>query len=370
MLKDIYKDISAFHPGYYVQEIIEDMGITQSEFAKRLNTTSKTLSKLLNGEIPLSNDLAENLSLMLGTSINVWINLQKKYEEKCSEIDKKRKIDKEKKFLKMLDYNYFVALKVVEPHEDENHRIIDLCTALKVSSLSILEQPDLLTACKTSILDVQTKNVVNANAWIQLGENIARNTNCSEYSKEKLKKILKELRGLTRENLSLAFSIIKEKLANCGIVLVALPYLKNSGLNGAVKWLTKDKVMLLINDRGKDTALFWFTLFHELKHVLQKKLKAVYLTTTKEHKNILTLGRNDEKEEQEANEFARDQLIDKRKYIKFVELRKFTFENIKRFANELNIAEEIVVGRLKYDGYLKWSEYPQLQCKYQFVIEG
>ena len=93
MLKDIYKDISAFHPGYYVQEIIEDMGITQSEFAKRLNTTSKTLSKLLNGEIPLSNDLAENLSLMLGTSINVWINLQKKYEEKCSEIDKKRKID-------------------------------------------------------------------------------------------------------------------------------------------------------------------------------------------------------------------------------------------------------------------------------------
>ena len=55
------------------------------------------------------------------------------------------------------------------------------------------------------------------------------------------------------------------------------------------KWLTKDKVMLLINDRGKDTALFWFTLFHELKHVLQKKLKAVYLTTTKEHKNIFRL---------------------------------------------------------------------------------
>ncbi len=32
-----YNDITAFHPGYYVAEVIEDMGITQEEFAARLN---------------------------------------------------------------------------------------------------------------------------------------------------------------------------------------------------------------------------------------------------------------------------------------------------------------------------------------------
>ena len=29
-----YKDIVAFHPGYYIADIIEDMGISQAEFHK------------------------------------------------------------------------------------------------------------------------------------------------------------------------------------------------------------------------------------------------------------------------------------------------------------------------------------------------
>ena len=31
-----YKDIVAFHPGYYIADIIEDMEISQAEFAARL----------------------------------------------------------------------------------------------------------------------------------------------------------------------------------------------------------------------------------------------------------------------------------------------------------------------------------------------
>ena len=38
-----------FHPGYYIEEIIEDMGLTQQEFAQRLDTTPKNISKLVNG---------------------------------------------------------------------------------------------------------------------------------------------------------------------------------------------------------------------------------------------------------------------------------------------------------------------------------
>ena len=54
-----YKDIVAFHPGYYVADIIEDMGISQAEFATRMGTTAKTLSNLVNGQINLSNDLTK-----------------------------------------------------------------------------------------------------------------------------------------------------------------------------------------------------------------------------------------------------------------------------------------------------------------------
>lgn len=45
---DEYKDIVAFHPGYYIADIIEDMEIRQAEFATRMGTTAKTLSQLIN----------------------------------------------------------------------------------------------------------------------------------------------------------------------------------------------------------------------------------------------------------------------------------------------------------------------------------
>jgi HTH-type transcriptional regulator/antitoxin HigA len=96
MSKTEYQDIIAFHPGYYLKEIVEDMEITQDEFAKRLNTTPKTISKLLSGQIPLSDDIAMKLSIMLGTDVDLWLNLQKKYDEKLIEIERKKELEKEK----------------------------------------------------------------------------------------------------------------------------------------------------------------------------------------------------------------------------------------------------------------------------------
>ena len=40
-----YKDLIAFHPGQYVEELIEDYNVTQKEFAERLGVSAKTVSK-------------------------------------------------------------------------------------------------------------------------------------------------------------------------------------------------------------------------------------------------------------------------------------------------------------------------------------
>lgn len=40
----------AFHPGYYVAEVIADLEMSHSDFAKRLGVTPKHLCKLLTGK--------------------------------------------------------------------------------------------------------------------------------------------------------------------------------------------------------------------------------------------------------------------------------------------------------------------------------
>lgn len=89
-----YKDLMAFHPGYYIAEIIEEMEITQAEFASRMGTNTKTLSYLINGQADITVDLAKKLSVMMGTSVEVWLNLQKTYDQKLIEIKKAKNLDK------------------------------------------------------------------------------------------------------------------------------------------------------------------------------------------------------------------------------------------------------------------------------------
>ena len=81
-----YKDLIAFHPGQYVEELIEDYNVTQKEFAERLGISEIKLYKLVNGEESISNDIARKLAKITNISIITWLNLQNAYDVKIAEI--------------------------------------------------------------------------------------------------------------------------------------------------------------------------------------------------------------------------------------------------------------------------------------------
>ena len=108
-----YENVIAFHPGFYIEEIIEELEMTQEEFAKRLDVSAKTISKLINAQIPLSDILASKISIMLGIRAETLINLQKTYDLKVLEIEKVQKLNAQKEVAKEIDYNYFVQNKIL-----------------------------------------------------------------------------------------------------------------------------------------------------------------------------------------------------------------------------------------------------------------
>lgn len=169
-----YKDIMAFHPGYYVAEIIEDMEISQDEFATRLGTTGKTVSKLVRGQINLSNDLAKKLSVMLGTSVEIWLNLQSTYEKKIIEIECEKDFDEQKSIARLIDYAYFVKLAGIPETKNIHEKVQNLCKYFMISDLRILREPDFLVNFRTGISTVEEKNIINSRAWIQTAMNISK----------------------------------------------------------------------------------------------------------------------------------------------------------------------------------------------------
>lgn len=83
-----YNEKIAFHPGYYIEEMIKEGQITKNEFAKKLNMTPETLTLLLNGKQNVTSDIAEKLSKIAGTSAILWLNLQQAYDKTITDFKK------------------------------------------------------------------------------------------------------------------------------------------------------------------------------------------------------------------------------------------------------------------------------------------
>ncbi len=79
----------AFHPGYYLKEVIEELNLTQSEFAQNLGVTEEHLCELLVGTQNLTIDVVSKLSEFMGTSVEFWMNLQRSYSEAISKSEEK-----------------------------------------------------------------------------------------------------------------------------------------------------------------------------------------------------------------------------------------------------------------------------------------
>jgi addiction module HigA family antidote len=133
-----YNDTIAFHPGYYIKEIIDESGLTQDDFAKRLDTTPKNLSLLLRGEQSLSIDIAMKLSRMIGTSVSYWLNLQNAYDSLIAEFKSNEELVEERRIFEYLDYRYFKGnYRLPDLPRKKNEQIKQVREFLKVATLSV-----------------------------------------------------------------------------------------------------------------------------------------------------------------------------------------------------------------------------------------
>ncbi len=362
MLKEEYKNIIAFHPGYYLTDVIEELEMTQDEFAKRLGTTGKTVSLLLNGQTPLTNDLAMKISAMLGISVETLLNLQKTYDEKKIEIDQARALDEQIEVVDVIDYTYFVKHRFLPDVKTKPEKIKNLCAFLKVSDLKILNRRDLLASFRTTVTSVTDKNVINANVWLQTALNKGLAMEVATFDEKKLKSHIKEIRSMTLQEPSEFLPRLCQIFKECGVAFVLLPALKNCGINGVVKWY-EDKVVLALNDRFKYADAFWFSLFHEIKHVFQKKKTKVII-------NCDDFSELEKEFEDEANDYATDTLIPKEAYHGYFDDKgKYISKNdVKFFARHIGVHPGIVVGRLQHDDKIAHSSMSDMRQKYMIVV--
>ncbi len=72
------------HPGEYVREALEDLGLTQAALAKALGVSAMRISHLVREERPVTAEMALRLGQAFGQSPQYWLNLQADYDLKIA----------------------------------------------------------------------------------------------------------------------------------------------------------------------------------------------------------------------------------------------------------------------------------------------
>jgi addiction module HigA family antidote len=69
------------HPGLIVKDVlIDNTNLSVTEAAEKLGISRTSLSQLINCHNRISPEMALRLSKLLGTSIEMWLNLQAQYD--------------------------------------------------------------------------------------------------------------------------------------------------------------------------------------------------------------------------------------------------------------------------------------------------
>ena len=135
----------AIPPGETIKEALEIRNITQKEFSKRMGMSEKHISKLINGEVQLTIEMANKLEMVLGIPAIFWCNLESNYREDLLKIKEEKEIVNEIEILDQYPYDEMAELGWVKVVFPALERVYELRKFFEVANLEYISEfhPDL-----------------------------------------------------------------------------------------------------------------------------------------------------------------------------------------------------------------------------------
>ncbi len=344
----------AIPPGETLKEAMESLDMTQKELSVRTGLTVQSLNRIFKGEQPVTYETANRLELTTGISARMWNNLESQYREQLAKIREREQLESDLGWLKTIPTRELIERDAIACQKEKTLLLRETLKFYGVSSVpawkGIWEEPE-VAARRSHCFETRPGP---ASAWLRLGEIEAHQIDCATYDKTKFSRAVERIRLLTIKDPEEFIPEMRTLCSKAGVALALIPEMKKVPWNGATRWLSAAKAMILLNLRGRTEDQFWFSFFHEAGHTLRDNKKDVYIND----------GSLDDPRERRANEFAAETLIPKDLEPEIVSIRSGA--DIKIIAKKLKISSGIVVGRFQHLTE-KWSRFNNLKRKFKWI---
>lgn len=347
-------------PGDTLLDVLEERGMSQAELAERTGRPRKTINEIINAKTAITPDTALQLERVLGIPAQFWSQREQNYQDSLARQRERDRLEKQSEWADQFPFKDMVKLGWVEATQDT----IQQCqTLLNLFAVASPEQwakhwGNRYVAYRKSVA-FETDSFATI-AWLRQGELKAEKLNCQPYNATRFRKTLDEIRTLTVQPQQVFVPKIVSLCAEAGVAVVFVPELPKTRVCGVARWLTSTKPLIQMSFRYRSNDHFWFTFFHESKHVLQEIKDEIFLEGLADYDP-------DSPMEQEANQFSANHLIPPSTFERFVARHnRFSKVVIEQFAAEIGIAPGIVVGRLQHDDVLAKSYCNELKQRIQW----
>lgn len=338
-------------PGATIREQLIDRGMNQKEFALRMDMSEKHISRLINGEVRLTPDVAVRLEMVLGVPARFWSNLEAIYREKLEKVRVENAMDSDIEVARLLPYNEMAKLTWVPETNNQTEKVEYLRKYFGVVELSLLDNTQITKiACRR--LAITEKSDLALLAWAQEIKILSRGIKTEPVNIKGLIDNMQMVKRMTRLQEGEFCPKLQHILSQYGIALIILPHLRGSFLQGA-SFMEGNKIVVGLTTRRKTSDIFWFSLFHEFGHIVLGHIGKPDGTT--------------KKDEDDADQWAQNTLIAPDRYEEF-KRGTISSESICTFAEDNGIAPGIVVGRLQRDKCIKYNQYNELKEQYDFQV--
>jgi len=358
-------------PGAFVEEELEARGWSQQDLADILKRPPRLVSELINGKRTITVETARGLANAFGTSVELWLNLQRDFEVARSRPREPSRAAEEKAVIRrarlygLLPIREMARRGWITEVKDISRLEADICQFAACNDVDALEDSLPHAARKSGATELSPQQ----RAWLLRARQLGRVPVPGVFSPKAMSGVYQALKGLVPE--AAEVRNVGKLLGDAGIRLVLVEPLPGARIDGACFWIDARSPVIALSLRFDRLDSFWFTLRHELDHIEHGEGKGkAYIVDEDTGPGAETTQHRDTPEEQRADCNASEFLIAKAELDGFIARVQpyFSEERIKGFAKRIGTHPGIVVGQLHHLGVLPHSNLRKLLEKVRTIL--
>jgi HTH-type transcriptional regulator/antitoxin HigA len=350
-----------FPPGEFIREELKARNWTQTDLAVILKRPLPAVNEIINGKMAITPDTAKALGDAFGTGPELWMNLESAYrlslaEPSDEDVGRRAAIYSAAPVNEMAKRGWIKWSQDIEDLEDEVRKFF------RVDSLDKIAPLNSIAARKSSSYDSLTGL---ENAWCHRARQLAESVDAKPFSVQKARDALANLHALTSSEQEARR--VPALLAGIGVRLVVVERLPKTLIDGVAFWLDPRRPVIALSFRYERIDHFWFTLAHELAHILLGHKSPIDINLVGQNCQP-TLEKSEI--EQEADRFASEFLVPPNEINAFIVRVKPLYSKIRinQFAGRLGIHPGIIVGQLQYRREIGYNHSQEMLVKVRELV--